>query len=229
MTTTICTVKQLPLIPKDHKLTELETYIMSRADNQLSVEDVLYSLWPDTLPLVMQLKEIKTTEYETQEQRKLLTREQKEDRRALSSQLRSLGYERRKLKSIIEPRKHRVSLAFNQLFLSGLVKIYYVKDGTSETWDEMKARAVDYWDQRATSFREMIVEAKTKGADIRWLSLYMGDAEIRKDECQQSEILRKSQLPDYLKDAYKPEGEYLCVGVLHEYSYPARVIKAVTV
>lgn len=207
---------------------KLEDFILDMNRDTIVIDDVLYSYWPDTESLEKRLIVLNELIEQNQGKRQhLRKREQREERRKLSDECWPLFVERKKIKAQIKGRHARVKLAFNQLFLQEKVKgEAKIADGIAgkmiwETYTQMIARAISDCEEAIEQTRKEITGKRPSITNCWYFNLldYL-------ESYKNTEILKRSEMEPWLRGAYKPRGELICVGSeLAMEVWPTRIVK----
>lgn len=185
-------------------MNKLEQFIMGMDAEEITEADVLYPFWHDRE--VLEEKETELTiaiEINKDARRKVRKRKDREARQQLAAECDNLFMERKRIRAKLERQKEAIHIAFNQLFLAGKVKeVPYPRHGIF--WTQA--------DEDEYNKPKTITETINECAHIEG---YKG-----------AEILKRSEMPAFMKQIYKPKGELICVGSLLAMEvWPSTILK----
>ena len=125
--------------------------------------------------------------------------------------------ETNKIKARIIRRNKRIQLAFNQLFLEGLVKIHFGKDSWLN-FNGLKKGYIDMARKDIKSFEEIVKKGNAGIMEKCWLSNLYDYLE----KAQKSEIIRTKDWNKLI--GRKNPGKLICTGSeLCHYTFPERI------
>lgn len=181
----------------------IQQFILEMEKKVVDIDDVLYSFWDDWGELPERESDI-TIQIGINKDARKATKDREEKRR-LRAECDNFSKELAKVKAEPKQRKEKVRIAFNQLFLKGLVKKAAINTGLSNycparTYNEMR-------------------EAAIRGAQ-EWPGIdrynpwnYQEDRYRTYEEgYRETVILRTSQMEDYMRRIYQPKAALVCVG-----------------